>query len=88
MPIGEEDDLAFQMGTLLLEMDYYPQALEFFEHSIALYEMEPGTGYNMAVCYYNLGQKDRAIEMINLALELNPNFDAAKSIRIKIESGI
>ena len=29
MPIGEEYDLAFQIGTLLLEMDYFAEALEF-----------------------------------------------------------
>src|SRR6185503_9639240 len=55
LPIGEINDLAFEMGTLLLEMDLFSVALDFLQHSVELYGEAPGTAYNMAVCYYNLG---------------------------------
>ena len=48
LPIGEEEDLAFEVGTLLIELGLYAEALEFLEHSVRLYGVEPGTAYNRA----------------------------------------
>lgn len=87
-PIGEDDDLAFNLGVLLLEMQFYSEALEFFQHSAALYGMEPGTAYNMGVCYYKLRQMGEALQQINRALELNPEFDAARALSITIQSAL
>ncbi|HEV3468423.1 MAG TPA: tetratricopeptide repeat protein [Pyrinomonadaceae bacterium] len=86
LPIGEEADLAFQIGTLLLEMEFYAEALEFLRHSADLYGLEPGTAYNMAVSHHGLGQTKEALECVNQALELDPEFDAARALRIKLQS--
>ena len=88
LPIGEEHDLAFQMGTLLLEMEFHVEALEFFQQSLNLYGMESGTAYNMGVCYYSLRQMEKALECANQALELDPEFDAAKVLRIKLQTSV
>ncbi|HVF44473.1 MAG TPA: tetratricopeptide repeat protein [Pyrinomonadaceae bacterium] len=85
-PIGEEDDLAFQLGTLLLEMEFYSEALELLRHSVDLYGAEPGTAYNMAVCFYGLRQTEKALECVGQAIELDPEFDAAKALRIQLQS--
>ena len=82
LPIGEENDLAFQLGTLLLEMDFYTEALEFLRHSVGLYGAAPGTAYNMGVACYGLGQIDEAREFVSEALKLNPEFDEAKALRV------
>jgi hypothetical protein len=37
LPIGEENDLAFQLGTLLLEIDFHSEALALLEYSVGLY---------------------------------------------------
>jgi hypothetical protein len=86
LPIGEEDDLAFQIGTLLLEMEFYGEALVFLQQSVELYGEEPGTVYNMAVCFNGLRQTGKALECIERALELDAEFDAAKALRIKLQS--
>jgi hypothetical protein len=86
LPIGEEEDLAFQIGTLLLEIESYAGALEFLQQSVNLYGAETGTVYNMAVCYHGLGQTGEALEYVNQALELDPEFDAARALRIKLRS--
>ena len=85
LPIGEDNDLAFQLGAMLLEMDYWSEALTFFGHSIDLYGLEPGTAYNMAVCHFGLRQMEQGLEWVNRALELDPEFDAAKALRIKMQ---
>jgi hypothetical protein len=86
--IGEDNDVAFQLGTLLLEIEFYSEALEFLQYSVDLYGIEPGTAYNMGVCYYSLRKMETALEYINQALELDSEFDAAKAMRIKLESSI
>jgi tetratricopeptide (TPR) repeat protein len=85
LPIGEEEDLAFQIGTLLLEMEFRSEALEFLQQSVNLYGAEPGTVYNMAVCCHGLGRAEKALEYVNQALELDPEFDAARALRIKLQ---
>jgi tetratricopeptide (TPR) repeat protein len=80
LPIGEENDLAFELGTLLLEINYHEEALALLQHSVDLYGNAPGTAYNMGVCYYDLGQMEQALESIKQALELDPDFDAAKAL--------
>jgi tetratricopeptide (TPR) repeat protein len=88
LPLGEEDDLAFNLGVLLLELGFYAEALEFLAHSEAIYGPEPGTAYNMGVCHYHLHDSAAALRSIDIALELNPAFDAAKALRILIESAL
>jgi len=88
LPIGEENDLAFQLGTLLLEINYYEEALKLLQQSVDLYGMAPGTAYNLSVCYYSLGQTEKALEYVNQALELDPEFDAAKALRVELRSAV
>ncbi|HEV7893149.1 MAG TPA: tetratricopeptide repeat protein [Pyrinomonadaceae bacterium] len=86
LPIGEQEDLAFHVGTLLLEMEFYGEALEFLQHSLDLYGAEPGTLYNMAVCCHGLRQTAKAVEHVERALELDAEFDAAKALRIELQT--
>lgn len=86
LPIGEDEDLAFHVGTLLLEMELYGEALEFLQHSVELYGEEPGSVYNIAVCFDGLRQTSKALECVERALELDAEFDAAKALRIKLRS--
>jgi hypothetical protein len=88
LPIGEESDLAFELGTLLLELEFHEHALEFLQRSVDLYGLAPGTAYNIAVCYYSLGEVDRALEYINQALGLDPKFVEAKSLRKDLQTAL
>ena len=75
LPIGEGEDLAFELGTLLLELELHNEALGYLQHSVDLYGPAPGTAYNMAVCHYGLGQTVEAQSYIDQALELDPEFE-------------
>jgi tetratricopeptide (TPR) repeat protein len=46
----------------------------------------PNTLYNMGMCYYRLRQLDRAMEYMMQTLTQNPEFEAAKAMRIKLKS--
>lgn len=86
--IGEERDIAFYMAMLLYGMQYYREALEYFGRSLQLWGDEPSTFYNTAVCHYNLGELDAALGYVGRTLELDPTFEAAKSMLIKLRSEI
>lgn len=87
LPIGEESDLAFELGTLLVEMEFYEAALDFLHRSVDLHGLAPGTAYNIAVCYYSLNQMDRALDHVNQALGLDHEFTEARTLRRQLESG-
>lgn len=88
LPIGEQIDLAFELGTLLLEMEFHQEALVFLQHSVDLYGSAPGTAYNIAVCYYALGQIDQSLEHIKQALSLDPAFAEAEALRAELETAL
>lgn len=86
LPIGEEHDLAFEMGTLLLEMEFHEDALEFLQRSVDLYSIAPGSAYNIAVCHYSLGEMDQALVFAEKALELDREFAEARTLRKALKS--
>ena len=85
-PIGEEKDLAFTLGLLLLEMHQYPEAIAYFQHSVRLQGRRPRTQYNIGLCHYRLREFETALECIEEALALDPAFGPARALRIKIQA--
>src|ERR1044072_2905598 len=84
----EERHLAFELGTFLLEMEFYQEAVEFLQRSVELYGMAPGTAYNIAVCCYSLDQVDEALDYVDQSLSLDPHFAEAKTLRADVESSL
>ncbi len=84
--LGESTDVAFNIGTLLCQMRFFREALTFFGHSIDSYGHSPGTDYNMALCHVDLCEIDKALECVGRALELDAEFEPARSLRIELES--
>ena len=86
LPIGEEADRAFQFGTLLYELGYHADALGLFEASAAAYGRMASTLYNMAACEFALGNVDGARAAVKEALEQDPKHEAARELRLRLES--
>lgn len=85
-PIGDQNDVAFRLGLLLYSIDAYPEALEYFQHSLRLHGPEPGTLYNLAVCHHTLGHPETALSYLRQALTLDPTLESAQQLRLKIEA--
>jgi tetratricopeptide (TPR) repeat protein len=82
--IGEELDLPFYLGLVLFKLGLHLEALEFFGHSLELYGRSASTLFNMAVCYYSLGQPGQAVAYASQALEVTPDFEPAQKMRDKL----
>jgi tetratricopeptide (TPR) repeat protein len=87
-PLAEDQDLPSHLGVLLYEMGYYAEALVLFTRSAELYGPDAMVSYSMGLCHYGLRQMEAALECVNEALTLDPDFEDAKTLRIKIEETI
>jgi tetratricopeptide (TPR) repeat protein len=87
-PIGEERDLAFELGMLVYGMANYAEALEFFRRSLSLYGRDASTAYNIGMCHYGLGQVAAALAWVGQALKIDPSFDAAREMWSSIQAEI
>jgi hypothetical protein len=84
--IGERNNLAYHLGTLLCEMQYFPDALTYFAYSLEGFGEDAATRYSMAFCHYRLRRLDRALQDIERALQLDAEFEPARDMRVRIES--
>lgn len=71
-PLGEKEDLAYQLAHLLGAMEQYDRALIYLERSIKIYGEHPGPLCQMAVCYRFLDQSDRAELLLKKVLARDP----------------
>lgn len=85
-PIGEWYDVAFCIGLLFYTWNYYHEALRFFQFSLQRYGAEAATAHNIGLCYYALGQVEEALAWITQALAIDPLFQPAKELRLKIQA--
>jgi tetratricopeptide (TPR) repeat protein len=87
-PIGEAQDLAFDMGTLLYQLDEYEDALTYFRHSIGGYGPRAATLTNMALCQYMLGDMEAARASVESALAQAPDNEAALALKREMEKAL
>lgn len=84
-PIGEEGDLGYYFGSILGYLGHDEDALKFFDTSLEFYGECPETNYEIALCYYNLQQIDRALEYVEKSLALDPEFEDGENLKNIIE---
>jgi tetratricopeptide (TPR) repeat protein len=76
-PLGEDADLAFDIGLLLYELELYRQAMDFYALSEQIYGQAIGTLFNRALCYEQIGDKRTADTLIDKVLSIDPQFQPA-----------
>ena len=84
-PIRESRDVAFHLGVLLIEAGFYTEAIPLLQASTGLYGPNPATVYNVSLCLYHLGDLEAALERVDEALEAEPGYEAAQTLREEIE---
>lgn len=87
-PIGEQRDLAFSLAALLFAMDYYDDAITFYERSVALYGPTAMTAYHLALCHARLHRAAPALASVEEALAIDPLMESAKALRIRLQAEI
>ncbi|MEM9538863.1 MAG: SAM-dependent methyltransferase [Cyanobacteria bacterium P01_E01_bin.42] len=83
--IGEEQDLPFHLSMLSYKMGFYEEAIAYLDRSLAFYGDDPGIFYNQAKCYRKLQFRAKALKALDKALELYPQFEEARQLKVEIE---
>lgn len=86
--IGEKNDLAFNIGNILYGLEFYSEAIAFFNHSLRLYGDYASTLCNIALCYDSLNQPDTALTFVQQALALDAEFKLAQELQVELEGKI
>jgi tetratricopeptide (TPR) repeat protein len=84
--IEEKVDLPFHLGLLAYKMEYYAEALEYFQSSISLYGPDTSTWHNMGLCHHRQRHWKEALEYMDQTLELDPGYEAARAMKIELQS--
>ena len=88
-PLCHEDNvLAFHCGVVLLELRFFAEAYEMFRKSQQLFGPSATTSYNLGLCCLGLNQQDQALGLMREACALDPNFEAARQSRLKLENPV
>jgi tetratricopeptide (TPR) repeat protein len=80
-PIGEEGDLSYCIGSLFGYFGCDQDAIRLYHTSLEFYGEDPAIYYEIALCYYNLQEFDKALEYTEKSLSLDPDFEDGKQLR-------
>ncbi|MDF2588323.1 MAG: hypothetical protein K0S41_2164 [Anaerocolumna sp.] len=80
-PIGEEENLSYCLGTLLGYYGFDNEATLLFQSSIEFYGEDAGIYYEIALCYYNLQEFEKAMDYIDKSLGIDNNFEESINLR-------
>ena len=79
-PLVEAEDLADNLGDLLLALDFYQEAILYFEKSIMIYGRVAETLYKIAICHCLLGAFAAAVPLIEKLRAYEPENEALQAL--------
>jgi tetratricopeptide (TPR) repeat protein len=79
-PLGEPADLASELGKLLMDLDYFEEALVYFEKSILIYGKTSEVQYEVALCYCLSGSFENAAPIIAELMTIDPENEALQML--------
>jgi tetratricopeptide (TPR) repeat protein len=84
--MGEKEDLAFEIATILQKMNRPGEALRYYQRSRLLSGEHQATAFNMALCHHELEQLEEAIRYMSLALELDATYRPAREWQAHLQA--
>ncbi len=79
-----ENVIAFYCGVILLELQFYDDALSMFKTSQQILGQSATTSYNLGLCYQGLGQFSEALAFMAEACDLDPTLEPARLACVKL----
>jgi hypothetical protein len=83
-PIDGDANIPGALGELLEGLDALPEAAEMFEESMRLHGRSAETLHRLATCMSGLHRPSEAQALVDEALSLAPDFEAARAMRIAL----
>jgi len=77
------------IGICCRKLKKYKEALEYFQKIVTILPFDPETHYELALLYDDLGKRDKALEHLNISLEVwkdaDPEYIPAQKAREKLK---
>jgi tetratricopeptide (TPR) repeat protein len=86
--LNRDRDLMFEYGRLFFKTREFAKALTFYEQSTKTMGEHNVTMFNIALCYKEMGDKDKAMEYLKRSVKLDPAYDRAKALLIQMHAEI
>ena len=80
----EAQDL-FEIGHDSMTNNDFEKAIANYEKSIKIIDNLPQPYGNLGICYAKVGRKQEALEALNRALEIDPNYEPAMANKVLVE---
>jgi len=77
----------FGLGSRLVRANKLKHAMALLTIAIELYPREPSLYTDLGDMYLQTGEKEKAIEYYKKSLEINPNFERAKTRLLELQKG-
>lgn len=81
----EKHHLALDCGWLLYQMDLFEDALQFYERSLSHSEADSDVLYNLAICSYEVGNDNAALDYAYRTLVMEPEHEGALELQALLE---
>jgi protein O-mannosyl-transferase len=85
MPLKDKDKVVLQRGACFLQLKDYTKVIANAENAIKQGISTEYIYYQMGIAKFNLGDRVGAIQNLDQALKINPNFAEAKNILAQIK---
>lgn len=76
-PMRDQHETALACAALLYQMEMYQDAIVFFAKTDKAYHQNPDVLYDMAICYYEVGDVEAARRCAGLTLKFAPEHEGA-----------
>ncbi|CAM9189028.1 unnamed protein product [Discosporangium mesarthrocarpum] len=86
--LDKDKDVAFEIGRFYYGIREYQNALRFYQDSSANVGEHHVTFHNMGLCYYSMGDLERAKLNFEDALGLNADYEKARSWHRKVQQEV
>ena len=86
--LDKDKDVSFEVGRFYYGIREHKKALEFYRTSTEHIGEHHVTFHNMGLCYYSLGHLDVALKHFEKSLELNADYEKARSWHQKVSREI
>lgn len=82
--LDKDKDIAFEIGRFYYGIRMYDKALSFYRDSSVKIGEHHVTYHNMGLCHYSMGNYKTALEHFSMSLQLNKDYEKARSWQQKV----
>jgi len=86
--LGDDKDVAYALGLVLMAIENYAEAANFFGISLEMHGPDFSTYYYLANCHYETQKLELALTYVRQSLAANADFEPAQTLLTQIQKAL